>query len=108
MKQTRTFSHTSFGRTTESEAYTENGGQTWRWACNDQFCPLDACKDYDIPCDPSAQREAIEMQAQDFIEWVRSRSYDDEFEAERRAEARAAHGEGVELVNVITGETWTT
>ena len=91
----------------ESEAYTENGGRTWRWSSNDQFISVDTCRNYGIPCDEAAQEAARDAQVEAFVEEYR-RNRADEPDDERRFEARAAFGPGVELVNVITGRRWTT
>ena len=108
MRETRTFTKTDplTGRTSESEAYTEDGGRVWRWTSNDRVCPLDACEEYGIPCDVVAQEATRDRELDAFLAEYRANYRGPS--AEQRAEARAAHGEGVELVNVITGETWTT
>jgi len=93
-----------------SEAYSEDGGRTWRWVSNDAFCPVHSCADYGIPCDVDAQSAAVSEQAGESIDaYMRSREeMTDEQRQEEAFEQRAAFGPGVELVNVVTGERFLT
>jgi len=92
------------------DAYTEDGGATWRWKSNGQYCPLDTVVEHGIPCHPVAQEECRSKQVQEFLVEYRARMANRTSEqiAEADASARAAFGPGVELVNVVTGRTWTT
>lgn len=112
MRETRTFykAMAKVGPSPEhsyrADAYTEDGGLTWKWTTNDRYCPLDACKEYNIPCNVEAQRQAEKEEFRKFVEQYR-KSYNGPT-PEERAEARAAHGPGVTLANAITGDKWTT
>lgn len=85
-----------------AEAYFENG--VWYWTSNGRSCPLDACERYSIPCDVRAQRDAVEEDLVAFIAEYKKRRPS----AEEKMEARAAFGTGVEVMNVITGDTYVT
>ena len=82
-----------------------------RWHSNDWVVPQDILQDHNIPrqtmirCDFMRDREL-----RNFLEEYRQAMAHrtPEQVAEERAEARAAHGPGVELVNVLTGEKYTT
>lgn len=89
----------------EAEAYTDDG-KVWRWCSNDHVCPLDCLDEYGIPADKAAQQAARDAELVAFAEQYRQNYKGPS--AEERAEARAAHGPGVELVNVLTGRRWTT
>ena len=104
MREARKFTKVDFGREYTSEAYTEDGGRTWRWVSNDRVCPVDACKEYGIPCDPVAQEVARDTEVDAFL--AAYRENDPVPSDEERFEARAAFGEGAELVNIITGRRW--
>lgn len=98
------FSKTSYGRTFEAEAYSREG--VWYWASNNAPVPLDAAKEYGIPVNHEAQKAAIDAYTAEAL-----RHYRENYKgpsAEQRAEARAAHGPGVTLVDIITGHKWTT
>lgn len=107
-RTTRTFTHKDSpkGPVFTSDAYTDDGGRTWHWVSNDAVCPLDACQSYGIPCDPEAQAAARLEELSAFAAEYRARYRGPS--PEQRMEARAAHGPGVTLVNVITGDQWTT
>ena len=102
----QTFTKTErWGKVTESTAYTDDG-KVWRWPENNAVVPPDVCREYGIPCGAEhlAARDA-EIAA--FVAEYRRRQ-PAEPSAEERAEARAAHGAGVELVDVVTGRRFTT
>jgi hypothetical protein len=89
----------------EGEAYTDDG-EVWRWTINNHCCPLDACQEYGIPVDEEAQRRAL---ATDHAAFAAAYRQNDKGPSdEQRVEARAAHGPGVTLANVVTGRRWTT
>ena len=92
---------------TRSDAYTEDGGKTWRWKTNGSYCPLDACEKYGIPCHEGAQQAARDKQNAEFVAAYKARG-GDKVTRELRAGAWAAHGPGVTIVNVVTGRTFTT
>jgi hypothetical protein len=104
-RTTKTFSKGMGTFRIESEAYTEDG-KVWRWSSNDAPVPLDAAAEYFIPIDPAAQQAARDAYVTASIAEYR-RNYTPP-NAEQRAEARAAHGPGVKLVDVLSGHTWTT
>ena len=109
-KETKTFIQSAKhkgGYTHESEAYTEDGGLTWRWTSNDRYpFPDDMEKYDDWEFDRDAQEAARDEETQAFLKEYRE-NYTVPSE-EERFEARAAHGEGVTLVNIFTGHRWTT
>lgn len=105
MKEIRNFSYTRHRTVFESEAYTEDGGKTWRWVSNDRPCPVDACKEYGIPCDPVAQAAAVSKAAQESIAAYRKAMEGYVPGPEEMYEMRAAFGPGVKVVNVLTGQT---
>jgi len=109
-KETRTFTHTEYGMTFTADAYTTDGGRVWRWAENNAVCPLDACRDYGIPCDVAAQGAARAAELDDFIKAYRQREAEatPADMAERVASARAAHGPGIVVVDVLTGRKFIT
>jgi hypothetical protein len=100
MKQT--FTKTECGQTFTGEARSEDGGRVWRWTENGAVCPLDACREYRIPCDPSAQAAAREAEVAAFLAAYRRNP--PRVTAEQLAEMRAAFGTGARVVDVITGE----
>ena len=108
MRELREFTKTDAltGQTFDADAYTEDGGRVWRWASNDAVCPLDACEEYGIPCDVVEQEATRIRELDQFLAVYRANHRGPS--AEQRAEARAAHGPGVRLVDVITGHAWTT
>jgi hypothetical protein len=100
MKQT--FTKTEYGQTFIETAYTEDGGRVWRWSTNDNVVRPDACVEYRIPCDPSAQAAALKAEVAAFLAAYRRNP--PRVTAEQRAEMRAAFGPGARVVDVITGE----
>lgn len=106
---TKTFSRVDGQMTFMGEAYTDDG-KVWRWTSNDAACPLDSAESYGIPVNVEAQRAARDAELSAFAERYRKAQAKrtPEQVAEERAMARAAHGRGVKLVNVFTGETYTT
>ena len=94
-------------RDMDSTAYSDDGGATWRWESNNSVAPLDACREHGIPCDEAAQAAAREAELVAFAAAYRARQ-PKQPSAEQRAEARAAHGAGVVLVDVLTGRRFTT
>lgn len=105
MKRTETFTTTFFGGSTRtSEAYTLDDGKTWYWVSNDAPCPLDACKAEGIPCDPVAQKAAIEDHSTKFLTEYREFRKANSHSPEEIAEMRAAFGPGKKVVDCITGE----
>lgn len=93
-----------------SEMFVDGRG-IHRWKSNRQVPPSEIIALLDLSHEQvTAHNEA---RAQDFdafaVEYRRMRSQrTPEQIAEERAEARAAHGPGVKLVNILTGETYTT
>ena len=103
---TRTFTKTEkYGRPHQAEAQTTDG-KVWTWTSNGTPMDLDTAARYGIPVDPESQQVARDAHL-DAIVGIYRANYRGP-SAEDRAEARAAHGRGVKLVNVITGTTWTT
>lgn len=107
-KEIRSFVNSEkFSSKEPSEAYTEDGGKTWRWCSNNSYLMLDTCAKFGVPCDPVAQEAARSAQVDKFLESYRKNqpatpSPEEEFEM------RAAFGPGAEVVDVITGRKWRT
>ena len=100
----------------EGEVHFQNGAAGWLFDSG-EFRPLmdDAmkqlleagCVDSDCVAETARQRDVYtEKSIREYIEAQRNRT--PEQIAEERFEARAAMGEGVEMVNIITGERYTT
>ena len=98
------------------EVHFQNGAAGWQFDSG-EFRPLmddamkellDAgCVDSDCVAETARQRDVyVEQSLKEYCEAQRNRT--PEQIAEERFEARAAMGEGVEMVNIITGERWTT
>jgi hypothetical protein len=96
-----------FGCKDGTYAYSDDDGKTWRWNTNNRPCPLHACKDYGIPCDPEAQQAAIDTHMDAFIAEYRA-TQPAVPSLEEQHEMRAAFGPGKEIVDVITGRRFTT
>lgn len=84
------------------EAYSDDGGKTWRWASNNTFLSLDTCKDFGVPCDPAAQEAALSDYLDAFAREYRNRQPLTP-SAEQQAEMLAAFGPGQVVVDVISG-----
>jgi hypothetical protein len=90
----------------DSNSYRDANG-VYRWKSNDR-----------VPFDDMLQSVGVDAECRAKCKAARSADNDAFFaeyranykgpSAEERAEARAAHGPGVTLVNVITGHKWTT
>jgi hypothetical protein len=100
----------------EGEVHFQNGAAGWLFDSG-EFRPLmdDAMEQLQeaglvdqatVDITASARDVYTERSIAEYIEAQRNRT--PEQIAEERFEARAAHGEGVRLVNIITGETYTT
>ena len=100
----------------EGEVHFQNGAAGWLFD-NGEFRPLmdDAmeqlleagCVDQECVEETARQRDVYtEKSIAEYIEAQRNRTQ--EQREEERFEARAAMGEGVKMVNIITGETFTT
>jgi hypothetical protein len=94
------------GKPTDWEAYTDDG-KVWRWVSNDRCLFDDCAAELGVPIDFEAQAAAREADDDAFLASYRARGCD-EPSAEERREARAVHGPGKVLVNVLTGRKWTT
>ena len=103
---TREFEHRHSGSVFKGEAYTDDG-KVWRWVSNDSVIMLDVIRDYAIPADLAAQQEAYDKYVSDFLAKCRKPGKRRVSE-EERSEARAAFGKGKRVVNVVTGQTYTT
>ncbi len=90
-----------------SDAYSDDGGKTWRWCSNDSVIMLDVCRDYGIPCDTKAQEAARNGYVDAFLAEYRA-SQPATPSAEEQYEMRAAFGPGKTIVDVITGRKFTT
>jgi imidazoleglycerol phosphate dehydratase HisB len=94
----------------EADAYQDAAG-VWRWKSNDAV-PFDqllaeAGIDYETRSRCRAAREIdVERQLEDYRRAQASRTPEEI--AEQRAMARAAQGPGVEIVDIVTGEKYTT
>lgn len=107
--ETRTFTKTDAltGMEFTSEAYTEDG-KVWRWTSNGNPVPVDAAEEYGIPIDPVEHAKAREAHLSEFAASYREFRETHGYSGEELFEARAAHGPGVELVDVISGHRFTT
>lgn len=90
-----------------SRAYSLDNGKVWRWCSNDRVIPIDVIGLYKIDCDIKAHKEAYDKEISEFLKEYRE-SRNNGPSDEERAEARAAHGPGVTLVDVFTGQEWIT
>lgn len=106
MRIEKEFSRVDYGHTHKSTAYSDDGGQTWKWASNDAYCPVDACKLYGIPCNVQKQTEARDEEARAFLAEYRKNWQPPT--GEQLAEMTAAFGEDVELVDVAAGRKFRT
>lgn len=90
-----------------NESYVKDGVLYWK--SNDAVIPPFVYDDALVEV-PAAQKAAYDVDTAEFMKAYRTgRANRSKAEiAEERAEARAAHGPGVKLVNVITGESYTT
>lgn len=79
-----------------------------RWDSNGYVIPRDIAEAHGLDC--PALRAARDAEIRAFAAECRAAAArrSPAQMAEQRAEARAAHGPGVKMVNVITGERWTT
>lgn len=93
--------------TTDAEAYTMDGGDTWRWTSNDSVIEVGICKQYGIPCNPTLQEAARESHVAEVLANYRKNQPAEPSEEERRL-ARAAYGPGKEVVDVVSGRKFTT
>ncbi|KKW12980.1 MAG: hypothetical protein UY48_C0006G0033 [Candidatus Gottesmanbacteria bacterium GW2011_GWB1_49_7] len=91
--------------TNESKSYSDENGIR-RWHFNRRVIPYWVFKEAFCVC-PDTQRETYERETQEFLESYR-RNQPSEPSDEERFEALAAHGSGVQLVNVFTGRVWVT
>ena len=96
-----------FSSKTPSDAYTEDGGKTWRWCSNNAVITVQTCKEHDIPCDPVAQEAAYQDHLDKFLASYRA-NQPAEPSAEEKFEMRAAFGPNADVVDVITGRKWRT
>jgi len=91
----------------KTETYTLRG--VLRWKSNQAPVPLDIFRDAYCTA-PAAQADACdEYSSRAIREFLAAREHmSDDERAEELMMARAAHGPGVELVNVISGQRFTT
>jgi len=91
------------GDYTSTAYYTDDG--VVRWKSNNRCVPEEYLKGFE-PMMVKATRLAREIELEEFLAEYRAayRGPSDE----EKAEARAAMGAGVKMVNVITGDEWTT
>ncbi len=87
-----------------AEAYMD--GAVRRWVSNDRCVPR-SCFGDALMALPQAQADAIQKETAAFLAEYRASQPDQPSNDERRA-ARAAHGPGVVIVNVVTGRRFTT
>ena len=90
-----------------TDTYVKDGAVIWR--SNDAPVPTSTFRDAGLPVPPAqeaARDRYLEPILREYREAMAQRT--PEQVAEQRAEARAAMGTGVEMVNVLTGEKYTT
>jgi di/tripeptidase len=91
----------------DSEAYSEDGGKTWRWCSNNSVIMLDVCKSHGIPCDIKAQEAAREKYLDEvFANYKKNQPATPSLE--EQYEMRAAFGPGKDVVDVVSGRRWRT
>jgi hypothetical protein len=93
----------------ETEASVADG--VVRWNSNERVPPqdiLDLWLHCEKPFDPVRTKQAREQEVAALLAQYRADRAGRSPSSEERAAARAAHGAGVALVNVITGTTFTT
>lgn len=81
-----------------------------RWPSNGRVLPEDLVEfaaHLGLPVDPARCSAVRDADLDEFVAAYREARRNGPT-AEELAEAQAAHGPGVELVNVLTGERWTT
>lgn len=81
-------------------------GAVRRWVCNDRCVPR-SCFGDALMVLPQVQLDAIQKETAALLDEYRASQPDQPNKEERRA-ARAVHGPGVVIVNVITGRRFTT
>lgn len=91
-----------------AEKVDEEHGVVFRWEKPGNVVPIDVLE-RGLVSIPPGQEEARAEEREEAFQRYREQKANRaaEKEAERR-EARAAHGEETDMVNVITGERWTT
>lgn len=106
---TRTFTRTDslLKPPPQYDAYSDDNGLTWRWVSSNQVMDPDTCRSYDIPCDPAAQAKARQVYI-DSVMASYSKNQPAQPSAEQLAEARAAYGPGVDVVDVVSGRKFRT
>lgn len=93
----------------ETDAHVDERGVV-RWSSNEQVPPMEVLALWhylDKPFSLEASRQQYDEDLNVMLDDYRARRADGPTD-EERFEARAAHGPGVELVDVITGHRWTT
>jgi hypothetical protein len=90
----------------DSHSYTGEDGVR-RWRSNDAIIPPHVLRDACLVC-PEAHTAAYEAETAAFLAEYRRNRSNRRLSAEERFEMRAAFGPGVEVVDVITGQTWRT
>lgn len=91
--------------TDEAKSYSDENGVR-RWRSNDRAIPYWVFQEAFCVC-PAVQRETYERESQEFLESYR-KNQPVEPSGEERFEALAAHGPGVQIVDIFTGRVWTT
>lgn len=84
-------------------------GVAFRWKESGNVVPPD-CLERALVSPPPGQEAARDEEREEAFQRYREQQAqrtEAQKEAQRR-EARAAHGEGTDMVNVVTGERWTT
>ena len=91
--------------TSKEDAYQDDEG-VWRWKSNDRVPFDDMLQDWAVSSSTMEKcRKARDNDNEKFIKEYRERMKDYVPSNETLYEMRAAFGEGVEVVNVITGKT---
>jgi len=102
---------TESGRTSTYEAYSNDEvcHTVLRWESNDRCVPMDIMEASDWFHIDSHRQTLNTEQAESIAAYIESRKHiSDEQRAEEAFERRAAFGPGEEIVNVLTGERYTT
>lgn len=89
------------------EDFTIHSDGTVTWDINNALVPGDVVEVWEKMGYPVNHENHMEARAED-LRKLREQMRGQKPSREERAEARAAYGPGVEIVNVITGESWIT
>jgi hypothetical protein len=92
-----------------AEKVEEDHGVVFRWKESGNVVPPDCLERAFIAQPPGQEAARTEEREEAFQRYRQQQANRTDAQKEaQRQEARAAHGEGTDMVNVVTGERWTT